>query len=536
MALTPIPYQALPFDVQENCTVFCAPWIQKIEEADMTSFQFRFNACANSRSVLTNGNFTDGGTGWTASGAWTFTGFSAIAPIATSGFIEQAVTGAVGLYYELTFLADVTNGTLLVSTNLGLLQFYSTSGAYTLTINSAGVTNINFFFSSPAGGTLRTIRLVPINTRVEFKVADLADNVVATIPASSFSFSRGFLTVNVNWAGLALPDGCYKIQAFDPCECSQFGFMGDDFALPNQIQLTQGVGAVQAGAMTAINIVVGVGGTVFRLRNALCRNVAYEITYTISGLNVGDQFRMGLGLSLGVSQTADGTYTETVTATYPQDEQFDLRWIFEFAAQNLLGVDITAFSIEAVTPIVSSESVSFELKETHGCTTALSWCGNTDQLGFGFGDTGFHPIVRLEGMYRGSGYPSTRESYRRATGRHNVYYGNQQKERMLSFSAPEYVQDFASKVIVASNVYINGAAVFCTADDSPTPSYEDDFDLGHVQYPFVPLQELIENRACGTVTETGCSLRGIPLTISGTGGIKFPARPIRVNEKTLTVG
>ena len=536
MALTPIPYQALPFDVEENCTVLCQPWIQKIAKGDRTSFQFRYGPCANTRTVLTNGDFTNFGTDWTVSGSWVFTGASAVAPVATSGFIQQTITGAAGLYYTLSFIAEVDNGNLIVSTNAGVLGVYSVSGLYTVTFLSTGATNINFFFNTANGGELRQIEMKPVNTRVRFDVATLDGTSVGTIPAADYTFSRGFLTVNVDWDDLDLPDGCYKIQAFDPCECSQFGFMGDDFTIPNQILLFSGSGAVQAGAMTAINVNVGAGATVFRLRDALCRNVAYEFTFTVSGLNVGDRFRLGLGTVLGPNVTADGTYTQTITGAWPTDEQFDLRFIFDFAAQNLLGVDITDFSMEAVTPIVSSESVNFELKETHGCTSTLSWCGSSDQLGFGFGDTGFRPVVRLEGMYRASNYPTDRETYRMASGRHLTYYGNQQKEKLLSFSAPEYIHDFASKVLVASNVYVNDAAVHCTATDAPTVSWEDDFDMGHVQYPFVPSQELIENRQCASVTNTGCSTDGIGLFINRTGGVNIGNHGLKADGKLLNIG
>jgi hypothetical protein len=536
MALTPIPYQALPFDVQENCTVFCAPWIQKIQRDDRTSFQFRFGACGNARDVLTNGSFNAGSTGWTTTSGWTFSGSSAHSPAALAGSIQQNIYSAANLYYELNILADINNGAMLVFTNASLLGVFTAgSGNYTISFNSTGVTYIQVFFSAPSGGSLHLINLRPINTRVKFKVAELDGTAVATIPAGDVTYSRGFLTVNIDDWDIVPQDGCYIIQAFDPCACSQYGFMGDEFEIPNQITLFTGSGVVGGGVMTGGNINFTPSTTVFRMAAAVCPTVAYQITYTLTGIaaGAGGNFRLGLGTAFSTLRTADGTYTETVTAAGTASTQ-DLRFVFNFNGVNV-GTTITDFSIVAVTEVVTSESVSFELKETHGCTTTVALCGDVDQLGFGFGDTGFKPTVRLEGMYRGSGYPSVRETYRRATGRHSTYYGNQQKERLLSFSAPEYVQDFVSKTIVASHVYVNGDAVHCTADDAPTISYEDDFDLGHVQYPFVPSQQLIENRPCGTTKDIGCSTTGVILSINRTGGVPIGNTELTTRGDKLTV-
>ena len=101
MSLGLIPYQPLPFGLEENCTLPCSSWIQKIARTDRTSFQFTYGACGNTNNVLTNGDFTSGGTGWTVTGAWTYSFGWANSPLGGAGSIQQAIslTGFV----ELTF-------------------------------------------------------------------------------------------------------------------------------------------------------------------------------------------------------------------------------------------------------------------------------------------------------------------------------------------------------------------------------------------------------------------------------------------------
>ena len=158
MSLSLIPYQPLPFGLEDNCTLPCSSWIQKIQKSDATSIQFNFGACGTAWTVLTNGDFASGGTGWTQNGTWTFTSLLATSPIGTSGFIEQVPAIGVDGYYEISFNCNVNNGVLVVSTTSGaLLNYYSTSGNYTLSTYLTVGDNINFYFNQPLGGNVSNI-------------------------------------------------------------------------------------------------------------------------------------------------------------------------------------------------------------------------------------------------------------------------------------------------------------------------------------------------------------------------------------------
>jgi len=519
-----IPYQPIAFGLEENCTLPCSSWIQKIERGDRTSFQFTYGACGTTNSILNNGDFTDAGTGWTAVGLWTYVFGWARSPIGGGGNIQQAFSYSG--YVELSFGLDVTNGTMVLTSNLGLINFYSQGGIITTVFDATGMTNINFFFSSANGGAIQNVELRPINNRGVIAVTDLDDNIIAPINNSNwYTFTDGFVTVAIeDWGSLAVPDGCYRIAVADPCQCSQFGFIGDEFDTPNQFVVSVGGSSnvdISGGAMSVTNS--GVSAVTVLKVGVLCVGIEYTVEYTLSGMAVGDNFRLAAGTANGLLRTADGTYTETITVTASNDNAQDLRFIFGFVG-GLHAVDVTDFKIRSTQPIATFTSEPFSLKDSHecpNCTVLVEACGNSDQLGFGFNGSGFKPVIRLEGTYRGSGYPSVSSEYEFASGKSSTTYARLKKAKSLLFGAPEYVHDFMQLLRFIDNVYINGVNKKCTDQEYPSSSKEDHVDFEIVTMTFVDKVELTGKRACATVADTGCSPDGTVLALTGTGGLIF---------------
>lgn len=520
MSLGLIPYQPLPFGLEENCTLPCASWIQKIHNTDRTSFQFTYGACGNTNNVLTNGDFTSGGTGWTVVGAWTYSFGWANSPNGGAGYIQQAIslTGFV----ELTFGLEVNAGSMVLSSNLGLIDFYTFGGSKSVVFDATGMTNINFFFGTAAGGRIQNVILRPMSSDV--RVSIIAPDGTATPIDSSVTktITDGFITMAVDWDGIDL--GCYTLGVYDPCQCSQFGFIGDDFDTPNQFVVSVGGAGnvdVSDGDMTVTNS--GVSAVTVLRKDVLCVGVEYTLTYTLTNMSVGDSFRFAAGSANGILRTADGSYTETITVTATNDQPQDLRFIFGLVG-GLHAVFLSKFSIEAVTPIVTYTSVPFQLVDSdncNGCSILVEACGNGNQLNFGFDGSGFKPSIRLDGTLRGSGYPSTRTSYEYATGKRVVPYARLRKARSLLFGAPEYVHDFMQTLIALDNVYINGRLSHCEDEEYPTPSFEEDFDLAVVTMTFSDKTELTEKRPCAASADTGCVTGGYGITYSGTGGLPW---------------
>jgi len=518
MSLSLIPYQPLPFGIEENCTLPCANWVQKIERTDETSIQFGFGACPTAGTVIVNGDFASGGDNWTQTGTWTFNNGIASSPVSgTSGNISQVVTMSGVDYVEVSFNLTLNNGVFFLTADGSYVQQVNFGGTKSFVVPVSGASASFFFvFSDALGGSISNIIIKPINTRVRLDVTDTLDVSEATIPDTWYTFNNGFLTANFeDWSSLALDDGCYKLGIYDPCECSQFGFIGDNFDVPNQFRVITGAATIDGGAMTFDFV----GQTQVRSRALLCPNVDYEITYTVSGISGATQdFQIRIGTTNGVVRTTDGTYTETLSTSFTGD--IEVRFIANDSG-SVSTFEIIDFSIEAVTPIISHRSVEFNLKDTHKCSVLIDACGVGEEFNFGFDGTGFNPKIRLEGTYRTSNYPTTRTSYEYSNGQKNVPYMRTRRAKTFLFGAPEYVHDFSALWLGFSNLNIDGVAKFCEDDEPPTISPEDDVDFGLVTFTFSDKVELTEKRSCTTLANTGCTSEGVALTIPSSGGFNL---------------
>jgi hypothetical protein len=451
---------------------------------------------------------TGSGADWSPSGAWTFPDTRAVSPIGGAGYIRQNIYNDAGYYYQLTFTILVNNGLMLLTFPDGTVIPYSSSGTYAYTFDSVGKTYVMFFFNTALGGSVSNVILQPILTRVHSAIYTLNGTLVEFGNVDGIaSYTNGFLTLNYDWDLLDYPDGCYYLAIFDPGQCAQFGFVGDDLQSQAQWDVYEGGddlvvitgGVMQVAAITQASHYV-------RKLGILCRDVEYEITFTLTDMQGTDTFQIRAGGYNGTIYTTDGTYTETFTPTYPSDDPIALRFIFELDIASLHFVLLTDLSLEATTPIVTYRSVHFELKETFcECTVLVEACGDGDQFNMGFIGTGFKPSIRLEGIYRGSNYPTTKNSYEFSNGNKNTTYMRTRKAKSFLFGAPEYVLDFAALWLGFDNVYIDGVDKYCEDEEPPTPSYEEDMDFASVTYTFTDKQELTEKRPCNVGVPLGCN-------------------------------
>lgn len=525
MSLTPIPYQPLPIEGDPNCTLAdYGGWIQLVETSDVSQMQFNISPCGSALNILTNGTFVEGDTDWNPSGTWDFSGNKACSSVGSNDFIQQNVTLPNGYILQLIFDVELFAGSVIVSTNLGLTGVIASSGTHTIALASTGVTNVNFFINSSSAACLRNIQLLPVNNRWRVDLETTDGEFVSTL-APAFNVARNFLTISFDWS--AVPFGCYRLAIYDPCDCSQFGFIGDELEVPRQWRITpnsSGTGAIVNGIMAGISV-MGAAETIFRMNNVICPNVAYTFTYTLTGMSAGDQFRLFAGNANGVLRTADGTYTETITSTHSGILPSDLRARFTLSGAGSFAM--TNFSMSAVTPVPTYYSKPFKLIPNGSCTTLFNACGNIDQFNMGFaeinaagniaGQTGFSPRIRLEGTLRGSGYSGNREHYEFSTGRKTVTHLRTRKSREFGFGAPEYVHDFMQLLRGFDNVYINGQASFSEDDEYPSQSFDKDVDYSTVVLTFSDRTELTENVRTTSLSGRGCSVNGTNLLTTRNG-------------------
>jgi hypothetical protein len=538
--MTPIPYQPLPVDTVPNCTLPEYGWIQNIELSDLTQIQFTVAACPSFQNLLLNPTFVSTSANWNPSGTWDFSGNKACSAVGSNDYIQQNITLPNGYVLQLVIDVELFAGVVAFSTNLGLVGLITTTGESTFTFQSNGVTNVNFFINSSSSACLRNIRLKAINTRYRTDLQTVDGVTVATDIAVDYRITRNYLTISADWNDIAAAEGCYRLAIFDPCVCSQFGFIGDDFvigggATSTQIKRTAGEGGVVAGEIVAINTTGGISQAQFRMYNVICPNVAYRFTYTLTGLNVGDEFQLRAGNVSGVARTADGNYTDVLTSTHSGGLPNDLRWIFDFPADNLTGVTITNFTMEAVNPTPTYYTVPFKLIADGSCTTIFNACGDRDQFNMGFPDTGFSPKIRLEGTFRGNGYAGERNGYEFSTGRKVVTHLRTRKLREFVFMAPEYVHDFMQLIRGFDNVYINGDAAYSEDDEYPSMSIEADMDMAAVTMKFSSRTELTENVRTSSTTLGGCSVKGTNL-LTTNGNRVQNTFPVVGTKQPLNVG
>jgi hypothetical protein len=533
MSLGLIPYQPLPFGLEANCTLPCSNWTQKIQKSDATSIQFTYRPCGTTYTVIDNGDFANDSADWTFFGDWDFTGSAAVSPPNTMGYLSQSLPDMGVDYLEVSFNLVLNVGVFTFDYN-GTLVTYNSSGFKSIIIPLSGATTLTFTFDSALGGSISNIIAKPINANVRLDVFDLADTYIDTVPTSFFTYSDGFFTATFDWASLALADGCYKLAVYDPCECSQFGFVGDNFLVPNQFRTITGSAVYGVGVITSLG--TGPVQTQVRSRALFCPDVEYTVEYTVSGLDTGagDYFQFRFGSTNGIQRTVDGTYSETITTSFTGD--IESRFIFNHGLGGSVAIELSDFSISAVEPIVTYESVQFDLREVHKCSVLVEACGVGQEFNFGFNGTGFKPVVRLESTYRTANYPTTRTDYEYSTGRKVVPYMRTRQAKTLLFGSPEYIHDFARILLGLSNVYINGDLMFCEDSEPPTVSWEDDIDFGIVTFTFSKQTELTEKTSCESSPNTGCAVGGgYYLNIRSTGGTVKDWLPILATAEGVRI-
>jgi len=195
MSVSIIPYQPLPFSIEENCTLPCANWVQKIERGDVTSIQFGFGACPTAATMVVGTDYPNSGADWNILGNWTFNaGIATSPPDPNGGSIGQSIEMDGVDYVEITFNLTLSNGFFFVGTDTGILEQVNFGGTKTFVFPVTGDTLFTFLFNEPLGGSISNIIIKPINTRVELVVGDANDVIVANVPSSWLAFSANAVT------------------------------------------------------------------------------------------------------------------------------------------------------------------------------------------------------------------------------------------------------------------------------------------------------------------------------------------------------
>jgi len=420
------------------------------------------------------------------------------------GAFYQEAPASEGTLARLTFDIVIGQGEIEVGWTTSDIIAITESGSYEFWLEAGSFSTLLAFFGNASSvATLTNVQLITVNDNFLVNIVDENDVVVDSLEKADgyFDFSNGYFTCSIDWEALAIPDGCYTLEVVDPCDCAKRGIYALDFKTSNFVWDLESGWTIASGSADFSSSVDALA----QLYHVVCLNQTYEVTYTLSGMSVGEQFQVFLGLNGGTVRGIDGTYTDTIDAAGDN-------LVLSATASGASSFSVTDFSIAAVDPEPTYISNTIKVSEAFNCSTlALAMCNDSNAFGFGFEGTGFRPLMRIPASLNRSSYPMERLAYENSLGRKYTYYGRSRKVRELGFDGVELMHDFAHLWGMADHFYINDIEYVVEEDEYPSISWADNDDVGGVTILVSEKIQLIENRRLSSAS-VGCVPDGMLIT------------------------
>jgi hypothetical protein len=501
-----IDNQPIVFNPEDECWLEDSEFHILAQYGDVTQFQMKLEPCGTDLNLIQNGEL-DGSTHWNTFGGWSINNGVATHTLGAPGQLSQSAPVSNGTMTRLTFDYVATDNTRSIRVSYqGQQNYIFNTGSYEFWIegDSSIYQSLVFTADSATACSVSNIQLISINTNFSVAILDLDNTPITQIDQSTgyLDFTNGYFTASIDWEALSIPDGCYRLALVDPCPCGQRGIVALDLVSSVfEWQITNNW-TIGSGVATYNDS----GNAFASLLNNVCSGKTYKVTYTIAGMTTGnEEFRFGLGSSYGTMRTANGTYTEQITSNG------DRVRLWGSSASGTQTYTVGSISIEEVIPSSILFSNVIKVQEEFSCRTlALSLCGDSDSLGFGFEGTGFKPLMRIPASLTRSSYPMERLSYDNSIGRKSTYYARSRKARELGFDGDVYVHDFAHLFGMADHFYIDDVEYFVEEDEYPSISWGEDDNVGGVTLQVSKKVQLVENRRLNS-SSIGCSDESLEL-------------------------
>lgn len=508
------------FNHLQHCSKRDANYRQLVLHGDETQFQMGMELCAPDVNMIQNPAFSSTAN-WNPSGTAfidTVMGFGQKYAGGSLGIISQIVPVADGVQIYLSFDVNISTGSLKLAAGT-YTEIITESGTYERFITADSLILLVFEGSAPSSWTITSVGMYVMNTNFAVRVVDLDDTVIREMnPITDpqyFDFTRSWFTFSYDWEdalGDLLPAGCYRFLVSEPCECLNGGLIPQDLITGVATYWQQsGVQSwfVVGGSATYTGAVDG--DTVW-IENVFCDDVDYEVGYTLTGM-AGNEFRLRAGATSSILRTADGTYTEIITANGNTGR-------LVLAGYNTAGASTFILTDLTITPVSRSyafRSNIFDLRASAECTCIISACCDSDNLQAGFPDTNFVPRIRLKLNYGDAEYdPISNESFKGSFGFKRNYYYRGEKIKRIGFAASEYVHDFIAHLGGYDYVYLDGESVFVNSSEYSV-EWQDGYDYGEGELKVSDKQELIEKKRCSTQIK-GCGSGGLSISIDSNSG------------------
>lgn len=424
------------------------------------------------------------------------------------GYITFKVIVVVSSMTQGTLRAFFPSGTSYDIYTAGTYEFYLSTNFF---IN--GNLTVNLFFTSISFvGCFNVPQVYGVGTGLQGAWVDAETlEFVAPFTITDSSIVNNKLTVHLAVQNQEIGQGCYRLAITDPClnTCGVYGLLYPGFDNVYGWDISEGQWVV-ASSQATWTFAGDAQSTIFnRSEIELCEGITYNVTVDIA--SIAD---CAISVVAGTGSSCVPTFVFT-----PGVHTFVLT----------VGTGDTSFGVKASgTSIISGSAVLNSAQAYPSgdqivydqysptlsvgnyddpCTyLKLSACNTYNQFGFAFGESGFAPELRVEGLKSKPQYKVDADTFRFASGRSITSYADRLKSWSFHFGRlPEYLLDFLSIAFYFDNVNINGTKYFPAESDFPAIDWNDaDNKLGRLDIELIEKNTKIQKVQCAAES-TDCT-------------------------------
>jgi hypothetical protein len=340
---------------------------------------------------------------------------------------------------------------------------------------------------------------------------DESGEYVSDVTITDSSVISDKVTVHLAVQNQEIGTGCYRLAIADPCDnsCGQFGLVYPGFENDYGWDRSEGQWTI-ATSQATWTFAGDASSTMFnRTGLELCEGVSYNVTVDIASIaDCAISVVAGTGSSCVpafVSTTGVHTFVLTVGTG---DTTFGVK----ASATSIISASAVLNSVQAYpnpadieydlfSPILSVGNYDYN------CTyLKLTACNTYNQFGFAFGESGFAPELRVEGLKSKPQYKVDSDTFRFASGRSITAYADRLKSWSFHFGRlPEYLLDFLSIAFFFDNVNINGTKYFPAESEFPAIEWNDaDNKLGRLDIELIEKNTKVQKVQCAAES-TDCT-------------------------------
>lgn len=424
------------------------------------------------------------------------------------GYITYKVSVVVTSMSQGSLRAFLSDGTSYTIYTAGTYDFYLSTNFF---VN--GNLSIDLFFTSISFvGCFNEPQVYAVGTGLQMAWVDATTlEYFSPVTITNSSVISDKVTVHLAVQNQEIGTGCYRIAIANPCnnDCGQFGLVYPGFENDYGWDRSEGQWVI-ATSQATWTYAGDSSSTMFnRTGLELCEGITYNVTVVISAIaDCAISVVAGTGSSCSPAfATTIGTHSFILTVG-TGDTTFGVK----ASATSIISASAVLDSVQAYpvqdeipydkySPILSVGNYDDE------CTyLKLSACNTYNQFGFAFGESGFAPELRVEGLKSKPQYKVDADTFRFASGRSITSYADRLKSWSFYFGRlPEYLLDFLSIAFYFDNVNINGTKYFPAESDFPAINWNDaDNKLGRLDIELIEKSTKIQKVQCAAES-TDCT-------------------------------